>query len=243
MIAPEQRHAARGITVEQELVVVGVVPPGLPLHAPPGRPVGQAKGIEQPRAFLEPAIGDDTAHRPVAARLPRQLAKGGLVDGVPIGPVGRGRSRAGVIDPRPVRIGQRQRAPKHPARTIVLSRIAERRGQRRGHVPGEQPRHHVAIDVVIVEIAVALLMRADHARPQRTVRRQRPRDIAFQPPHVERAEIGRAIGLEAGRRPLAQEVDRRGRIADPGHDRVRTAHRLDPVEQHGVQVAGLDAVE
>lgn len=190
--------------------------------------------------LVELAVGAGRLQVPVARQGVLRLQEGGLVEDVPVGPVGRGRGRARIADRRAVRILQRQRAPQHPVGLAFVPREAAGQGQVGGHVPGEDAVGQGPLGGVIVEVGVGLLAGQDDAPAHRARGVQRPREIRLQPLQVPGADLGGEIALELGGRPLAHVVDGRRRIADAGHQRVGAAHHLDAVEHRGVHLAELD---
>ena len=237
VLAAEQAERAGGAEIAQILLIVGRVDARHAIDALAGFLVGIAIGIEQLRILLEALVGEHPAQRPLAHGID-QLAKAILVLRVPIGPVGRGGCRARIVDPGAVGEDQRHRPPHHAVGVIFLARVTDRRLEIGRHLPGDDRAKDVAIDMVIVEMRVAILMRIDKARRDRIG--DRDIEVALHPPQVARAQLDRPLGLELVERPLADIVDRRRRVADAGHDRIGAAHRLDILEQGGVEVAELD---
>ncbi len=239
----EQAHRPGDRRLPQVLAIVGGIPADHGGDAQPGLRVGIAEGVEQLGVLVESLVGVGPPRLPAAAKSVAQFAEGALVVDVPVGPVGRGRGRPRIVDPAPVRIGERQRAPEHPVRQVVLPGIAGRGLQRRGDLPG----HHAVVDVpvhlVVVEVGAAVLVRVDQPPGDRAGGVERPRDVGLQPQLVPGPVGGGGGGPELPGRPLAHIVDRGRGIAGPGHHAVGAADDLHPLEQGSVEVAELDAPE
>ena len=176
---------------------------------------------------------------PAVAELVRDVAEDLAVDHVPPRPVRPGVRRTRQVDPRPVGIIERQRAPHRATAAMILMAVARADHGVRPHVRLDDTIAGPAAQVIAVEVAVAVLVHADAARADAAAGVERHADVGVQPHGVERAILRARAGLQRVIGALADEVDDGGRVAGRRQQSRRAAHDLDPIVDRGVHRSGL----
>lgn len=167
---------------------------------------------------------------PAMAEVVAKRRKEVLVDRGPGGP-----GLSGAFGPVPacdgaVAVEGRQTAPERPMRLVALMAEADAQKSVVGDVRIEDAVQDELLVAVEVGEGIALLVPADAADAQATVRRDRSAEIARQPPRVPaatgRLEVAAPLALVG---MLAHQINGGGRIADAAQKAGGTAHDLNAV--------------